>query len=63
MNFTIFFKNGLKKVITGDSISEALSSSGFSAADAMKIDFYMTGIDQEYGWNAKTEKWEKSEAT
>ena len=46
--FTIYWKNGKREVITGETIEDAFSKAGYGGGAVHAIDFYMDGEDTNY---------------
>ena len=57
--FTIYWLDGKREVLTGSSPANAFTSAGYGAGAMSAVDFYAEGDDDTYEWNIDTRKWMK----
>jgi hypothetical protein len=50
VQFTIYWRDGLKSLVTGPNVEQAMTKAGFGAGAAAAIDFYARGDDDRYMW-------------
>lgn len=48
--FTIYWLDGKKEFLQGNSISNAFNSAGYGAGALQAVDFYTEGEDDSYEW-------------
>ena len=53
--WTIFWLNGYRKVIKGQTIQQACANAGISSDDG--VAFYSTGDNNDFVFNTETRKW------
>lgn len=56
--FTLYWLDGLREIITGTSIADAFNRAGYGAGALRALDFYAEGIDTGYTWDGS--KWIKN---
>lgn len=56
--FTLYWLDGLREIITGTSIADAFNKAGYGAGALRALDFYEEGIATNYTWNGS--KWTKN---
>jgi len=59
--FTIYWKDGSRKVITGVTMEDAFTAAGYDAEAVAAIDWYDNGISQTHHYHTETKKWVKYE--
>ena len=59
--FTIYWKDGSRKVITGVTMEDAFTAAGYGAGAVAAIDWYDNGISQTHHYNMETKEWVKYE--
>ena len=59
--FTIYWKDGSRKVITGVTMKDAFTAAGYGAGAVAAIDWYDNGISQTHHYNTETKEWVKKE--
>lgn len=57
--FTIFWKDGKREVLTGSSAANAFTRAGYGAGAMGAVDFYSYGNDNSYEYNSTTRTWDK----
>lgn len=60
--FTIYWKDGSRKVITGVTMEDAFTAAGYGAGAVAAIDWYDNGISQTHHYNMETKEWVKYES-
>ena len=60
--FTIYWKDGSRKVITGVTMEDAFTTAGYGAGAVAAIDWYDNGISQTHHYNMETKEWVKYES-
>jgi hypothetical protein len=55
--WTIYWLDGRKQHIVGDTITDAFNAAGIMSCAISIVDFYTPGLNQAYGWNIAEEKW------
>ncbi len=55
--FTVFWLDGERSVLEGSSIEEAFSGAGYGGGALAAVDFYLTGDDKSYIWDATNRSW------
>lgn len=48
--YTLYWLTGKKEVVNGNSISDAMTNSGYGAGAIRALDFYENGVDDSYEW-------------
>lgn len=56
-SFTLYWLDGTREVIKGDSIANALRDAGYGGGALRALDFYAEGVDDKYVWSAKERTW------
>lgn len=59
--FTLFWLDGKREVIEGNTIASAFTFAGYGAGAIRALDFYSNGDDTSYIWIRKDRTWEKKE--
>lgn len=57
--FTIYWKDGTKNIISGNSIEEAFTVAGYSAGVLKGIVGYSEGVEDTHYWDADKNEWLK----
>lgn len=57
--FTIYWLDGKKSVLEGDTVHEAFSAAGYSRGAVRAVDWYENGVNDDYVWNPEKKEWEK----
>lgn len=57
--FTVYWRDGLKNLLKGETIEEAMRNGGYGAGSLGAVDFYANGHDDAYTWDHKTRTWDK----
>ena len=55
--YTLYWKSGDREVVSGDSIANAFSSSGYGAGALRALDFFLNGDVDEYRYDKDQHKW------
>lgn len=61
--FTLYWKDGHKEVVRGDSISDAFQKAGYSVGALQALDFFSSGACQDYEFNKGTRSWVNARMT
>lgn len=56
--FTIYWLDGKRSVLEGDTIAKAFSGAGYSAGAVRAVDWYDNGETDTHTWNKETKQWE-----
>ncbi len=48
--FTLYWRDGTKNVVTGADIADAMNRAGFGAGAVRALDFYAKGDHRPYEW-------------
>lgn len=56
--FTVYWNNGQRSQIYGNSFAEALANAKLSLKDNEGMAFYRSGVDDTFGWNPIKKDWE-----
>lgn len=59
--FTLYWLDGKRQVITGESIEQAYTQAGYGAGAVRAVDFYIEGDNHEYDWNKEKRSWDRKE--
>lgn len=54
MKFTLYWLDGKREVVEGNSISEAMTLAGYGGGAVRALDFYADGNDHNYTWKELT---------
>jgi len=57
--FTVYWPNGVREVIRGWSLANALEHEGYGQSAKLSIQIHREGNDDNYVWNQQTKSWEK----
>lgn len=57
-NFTLYWRDGKRNVFAGRDIADAFRRAGYGGGAIRALDFYATGDDDKYIWNASTKEWD-----
>lgn len=57
--YTIYWPNGYKEVIRGNSLADALYRQQYGQSAILGIYKSVEGVDNNYIWNFTTHQWEK----
>ena len=60
MTFTVYWYDGHKEVVHGETISKALTNHGYSGGATYAIDTYHNGESEMYTWNKETRNWDRN---
>jgi hypothetical protein len=55
--FTLFWIDGKKEIIRGDSITSAFTSAGYGRGAMIALDFYAEGESDDYRYNTMELRW------
>ena len=55
--FTLFWLDGKREVITGESIGDAARKAGIQKGALQSLDFYSDGDDDSWEWNSERRSW------
>lgn len=58
--FTVYWLSGQKSYITGETFDEAINNAGYGKCQSV-VDFWMPGINYEYGRDLVKKEWVKKE--
>ena len=58
--YTLFWLDGTREVIQGETISIALCVAGYSNGAMRALDFYAEGENTSYIWSDRNNQWEYS---
>lgn len=61
--FTVYWLDGKRQLITGDSIADAFTKAGYGNGALAAVDFYANGDDKEYTWDADKRYWASNQTT
>lgn len=61
--YTFYWMTGDRETQEGMSAEDALMRAGYSAGALRALDFYASGDNHEYQWDAQARKWRKQETT
>lgn len=53
--WTLYWRNGARQVLNGDTIHDAFSKAGYGYGALVALDFYSAGDDHDWKWEGK--KW------
>lgn len=53
--FTLYWLDGKKEVVTGDTIADAMTHAGYGGGAVKVLDFFEKGINNDWEW--KDGKW------
>ena len=56
--FTLYWLDGKRKVVTGETIEQAFTKAGYGAGAMPALDFYMDGDNHNYVWNKDNRTWD-----
>ena len=59
--FTLFWRDGHRDVLPGDSVSDAMNKAGYGSGAVAALDFYADGENSEYMW-LKSKGWVRVDA-
>lgn len=57
--YTLFWLDGLRNIVMGKTIADAMNAAGYGAGAVRALDFWATGDNKEYEWNDNARTWEK----
>lgn len=57
--FTIYWLDGTKSVIEGETVHEAFSAAGYNGGAVRAVDWYENGVNDDYVWNPEKKAWDK----
>ena len=57
LEFTIYWLDGKREVLTGVTISDAVRGGGYGGGAVKAIDLYVDGNDNSYIWDIELHKW------
>lgn len=57
--FTIYWLDGRKSVIEGETVHQAFSAAGYGGGAVRAVDWYENGVNDDYVWNKETKQWDK----
>jgi hypothetical protein len=57
-NLRFFGETGDREVVQGRTIAKAMTLAGYDAAEHPALDFYTSGNDNRYKWNATSREWD-----
>lgn len=58
MKFTLYWLDGKREVIEGRDAADAVSQTGYGAGALRALDFWASGDNGDYEWDATTRRWE-----
>jgi hypothetical protein len=56
--FTLFWRTGEREVVQGRTIAKAMTLAGYGSGALPALDFYASGNDNRYKWNATIREWD-----
>jgi hypothetical protein len=56
--YTLYWLTGQSEVVQGKNPAEAMTAAGYSSGALRALDFYASGDEPRYKWNAETREWE-----
>ncbi|MFA6198808.1 MAG: hypothetical protein WC679_00125 [Bacteroidales bacterium] len=56
--YTIYWRMPEKTVVEGDDFADAMNNAGYGQGAVSAIDFYASGENDDYEWNATTREWD-----
>lgn len=57
--WTLFWRDGLREVVRGRTVEEAMTLAGHGAGTLGALDFHAPGDEQRFYWNTRTLRWER----
>lgn len=55
--FTLYWRTGDREVVQGRTVAEAMTLAGYGGGALRALDFWATGDNTEYWWDAKERDW------
>lgn len=59
--FTLYWRTGDREIVSGRTISEAMTLAGYGGGAARALDFYAPGDCDKYWWEAAAREWRNKE--
>lgn len=59
VQWTLYWRDGTKQVVFGQTISQAMTDAGYSAGAVGDLDFYAGERSTTYSWDAVQKQWKE----
>lgn len=60
--FTLYWRDGKREVVQGRNPAEAMTLAGYGGGAVAALDFWASGENDDYEWDAKAREWKWTEA-
>lgn len=61
--FTLYWRTGHREVVYGVHAADAMSRAGYGRGALPALDFWATGVDTDYSWDAERREWKDRTTT
>jgi hypothetical protein len=62
--YTLFWLTGRKELVKGDTIAQAMTSSGYSNGSTRALDFFANGDRMHtHSWDSINKRWQQTQPT
>jgi len=57
--YTLYWLTGKREVVKGKDVAQAMTLAGYGGGAVGALDFYASGNDNQYSWDAEKRDWVK----
>ncbi len=61
--FTLFWRDGLREIVQGKTIAQAMTHAGYGQGALRALDFHAEGDCQSWVWDASARDWRQRDAS